>query len=85
MLRRLLSYLHTRRELERLSDRALRDIGIEPSAVRPAAGPSILVPQPALLAQLRDPPAAPLPESGKFGFGRPLPTIHLRAPATRPI
>jgi hypothetical protein len=85
MLRRLLSYLRTRRELERLSDRALRDIGIEPSAVRPPRGPSILVPQPVLLARLRDPPAAPFPAPRSFGPGRPLPTIHLRAPATRPI
>lgn len=85
MLRRLLSHLHTRRELLRLSDRALCDIGIEPEVVRPPAGPSPLVLQPSLLAQLRDPPPTPASALEPSGPRHPLWIIHLRPPATRPI
>lgn len=85
MFRELLSRLRTRRELARLSARALRDIGVEPETVRLPFGPSPLVLQPVLLAQLPDPPAAALAEPERDGPCRPLWIIHLRAQATRPI
>ena len=85
MLRELLSRLRTHHELAHLSHRVLRDIGIEPQAVRLPFGPSPLVPQPALLAQSQDPPAAATPASEQPEPGGPLWIIHLRAPATRPI
>lgn len=85
MLRELLSKLRTRRELARLSDRALRDIGVAPGAVRLPFGPSPLVLQPALLAQAQERPAAATPASEQPRARGPLWIIHLRAPATRPI
>ncbi len=86
MLRTLLTSLRTRCRLARLSDRLLRDIGIEPARVRPAAcGPSPLVPQPALLWQLRDPPAAAPTEPEGQEPRRSWWIIHLRALETRPI
>lgn len=85
MLRELLSRFRTRHELARLSARMLRDIGIEPATVRPSSGPSPLVLQPALLAQLPDPPAAARAEPEQPDPSRPLWIIHLRAQATRPI
>ena len=85
MLRYLLSRLRTRRELARLSDRALRDIGVAPEAVRLPFGPSPLVLQPALLAQSQDRPDAATPASERPEARGPLWIIHLRAPATRPI
>lgn len=85
MFRQLATRLRTRRELLRLSDRALADIGIDPSQVRLPAGPSPLIPQPALLAQLQDPPPTPAATPEHRDPRRPLWIIHLRAPATRPI
>jgi hypothetical protein len=82
MFRYLLALARTRRELGRLSDRTLRDIGIEPSEIREAAGPSALIMQPNLLYRLRDPEAAAAPApSPRRGLG----TNILRVPAARPI
>ncbi len=85
MLRQLVAYLRTRRELLRLSDRALRDIGIEPAQLRLPAGPSVLVPQPALLVQLQDPPMAAAEPPEREDRRRASWINGLRAPATRPI
>jgi hypothetical protein len=83
MFRSLLARLRTRHELGRLSAHMLRDIGIEPSAIREPARPSALIMQPALL-QLRDPePEAAGPPAPRL---RQAPgTNVLRVPAARPI
>jgi hypothetical protein len=85
MFRSLLALARTRRELGRLSDRVLRDIGVEPSEVRDPAGPSALIMQPALLHQLRDPEPAGAASPQGLEPGRPLWINLLRASAVRPI
>ena len=90
MLASLFDRLRARRELARLSDRMLRDIGVEPGEIRPPAGPSILVPQPALLRQLGDPapmPPQPAPDrrGGRAQGERALWINMLRGPGVRPI
>jgi hypothetical protein len=83
MFRSLLALSRSRRELGRLSDRMLRDIGIEPSAIREPARPSALIMQPALL-RLRDPePEAAGPPAPRLR--RAPDTNALRVPAARPI
>lgn len=86
MLTPPLERVRTRRELARLSDHMRRDIGVADAETTVA---SVLILQPALLCQLRDPvPMVPQPMDDRRPAAALRPGLWinvLRGPAVRPI